>query len=102
MMSSVPILPPGRLPSRIFGLETEYGFAIEGRDPGDLVREATACISCYPRPWAGAWDYRSEDPRADARGFRVAHLTANPEDAQWDRPSEPHLPMDQVRADHVL
>jgi|DewCreStandDraft_2_1066082.scaffolds.fasta_scaffold00024_81 proteasome accessory factor A len=100
--SSVPTLPPGHLPSRIFGIETEYGFYIDGRDPGDLIREATACVNAYAGVWAGRWDYRREDPRADARGFRVAHLTPNPEDAKWEKPGEPQMPIDQVRADHVL
>lgn len=88
---------------RLFGMDTEYGFTVEGVEPGDLIREATALVESYPGKTGKPWDYRREDPRADQRGFRVKHLTTNPDDAQYDKPTSGTPPtQEQVRADRVL
>src|SRR5438270_2771 len=50
---------------RIYGIETEYGILVEGKDTGDLMEQSRLLVRAYAGPWAGPWDYRSEDPRRD-------------------------------------
>lgn len=87
---------------RLFGLETEYGLFVEGKEVTDLVQEAMQVVRAYPGKWCGGWDYRLEDPRRDARGFRVSHLATNPEDDRIEAGS-PRMTSDiEVRSDRVL
>jgi len=91
------------LGGRLFGVETEYGILVEGRDAGDLMEESRLLVSAYPHRWAGPWDYHSEDPRRDMRGFRVDHLNYNKEDARYDAGSTAsHLSSQEQRADRAL
>lgn len=70
---------------RLVGLETEYGIYIEGKNPSELVFEASEVVRSYnSSAFASLWDYRHEDPRKDARGFHVQHLQTDPVDAQYD------------------
>jgi Pup amidohydrolase len=87
---------------RLFGIETEYGIWVEGKGASDLMDEARAVVQAYPGASAGPWDYRPENPRRDMRGFRVDHLTTNPQDAQYDRPSGPPMTTAEQRSDRVL
>ncbi len=86
----------------LFGIETEYGIAVEGKGASDLVGEARAVVNAYQGKAAGPWRYRGEDPRNDMRGFHVERLNQDPEDAQFDRPEQKPLPVEQERADRVL
>ncbi len=86
----------------LFGTETEYGIAVEGKGAGDLVAEARAVVKAHPGKAAGPWYYRGEDPRNDMRGFHVDKLTQDPEDAQFDAPGQKPLPVEEERADRVL
>jgi Pup amidohydrolase len=87
---------------RVFGIETEYGIFVEGKDPSDLIQESIAVVRSYQGPVAGPWDYRGEDARRDMRGFRVSHLNHNPDDARYDRPAEKPMSVQDERADRVL
>jgi Pup amidohydrolase len=87
---------------RLFGIETEYGILVEGREAGDLVEESRQVVRAYAGLAAGPWDYRLEDPRRDMRGYRVEHLMQNPVDAQYDRPGAPRLSNEEERSDRVL
>src|SRR5712692_6387387 len=87
---------------RLFGIETEYGLLVEGREAGDLVEESRQVVRAYAGAAAGPWDYRLEDPRRDMRGYRVDHLTQNPADAQYERPGAPRLSNEEERSDRVL
>jgi proteasome accessory factor A len=87
---------------RLFGIETEYGIWVEGKDATDLMDEARAVVKAYTGASAGPWDYRPEDPRRDMRGFKVEHLSYNPQDAQYDRPGGAPLSNEEQRADRVL
>jgi proteasome accessory factor A len=82
------------------GIETEYGFTVEGRGAADQIDDAIGFVSSYPGPCFVGWDYRHESPRADLRGFSVQHLAFDPDDAQFDREESraPH----EIRADRVL
>lgn len=88
--------------SRLFGLETEYGILVEGKGADALMEEARAVVRAYAGRHAGPWDYRSEDPRRDVRGFRVDQLSYNPEDARYDRPGAPPLSNEEQRSDRAL
>jgi len=93
---------PG-ISGRIFGLETEYGLLVQGSGPEELMEESRLLVAAYPGVWAGPWDYRSEDPRRDTRGFRVDHLSYDHTDAAYDRPDRgSHLTGEQQRSDRVL
>jgi proteasome accessory factor PafA2 len=89
-----------RLP--LFGLDTEYGIAVEGKGAGDLMAESRALVRAYPGPHAGPWNYRGEDPRNDMRGFHVDRLSEDPVDAQFDVLGQRPLPVEEERADRVL
>lgn len=89
-----------RLP--LFGIETEYGIAVEGKGASDLLTEARAVVKAYAGVAAGPWYYRGEDPRNDMRGFHVDKLSQDPDDAQFDAPGQKPLPVEEERADRVL
>lgn len=69
---------------RIFGIETEYGFQIEDRGVVNQIDDAANFISHCPILGFSGWDYSSESPRNDIRGFQVKNLSHDPVDAQFD------------------
>ena len=83
------------------GLDTEYGFSVEGRGAGDQVDDAKALVRSYPGECFLFWDDRYESPRSDLRGFRLDRLSFDPEDAKFDADRSPE-PVHEVRADRVL
>lgn len=85
----------------LFGTETEYGIAVEGRGASELVGESRSLVRAYAGKAAGPWHYRGEDPRNDMRGFHVDRLAQDPEDAKFDVDHKP-LPVEEERADRVL
>jgi proteasome accessory factor PafA2 len=88
---------------RLFGVETEYGILVEGKGAHDLMEESRLLVRAYPGVWAGPWDYRSEDPRADLRGYRVEALNYNEEDARLDRHgSASYASTSEQRSDRAL
>ena len=89
----------------LFGFETEYGIAVEGASAHDLIshsREVVKSFAQTGRAFAAPWNYKSEDPRADQRGFRAHALSVDPVDAQFDRPGERAASPEADRCDHVL
>jgi proteasome accessory factor A len=89
----------------LFGLETEYGITVEDADASALVTASREVVKAYGatgRPFASPWNYRSEDPRNDQRGFHVQRLSVDPVDAQFDRPGERAASPEEDRCDHVL
>ncbi len=86
----------------LFGFETEYGITVEGADASALVTASREVVKCYPGRYAAPWNYKSEDPRNDQRGFHVARLSQDPVDAQFDRPGERAASPQEDRCDHVL
>ena len=83
------------------GLDTEYGFSVEGRGAGDQVDDAKALVRSFPGECFPFWDDRFESPRSDLRGFRLDRLSFDPEDAKFDADRAPE-PVHEVRADRVL
>ena len=89
--------------TRLYGIETEYGIAVEGRGAADLVAESRAVVRSFQGPHvADCWNYRGEDPRRDMRGFTVDHLEVDPDDAQFELPGRPRMSMAEERSDRVL
>jgi proteasome accessory factor A len=67
------------------GLETEYGVLGDLRNP---VQLSALVVAAYKQTQAGLmapWDYTSEDPLNDARGFRLDRAAAHPSQLT-DRP----------------
>lgn len=88
--------------ARLYGIETEYGIAVEGRGAGDLIQESIALVRAYDGPHVTGWNYRGEDPRRDMRGFTVERLSTNPDDAQFDAPGTPPVSSSDERSDRIL
>lgn len=83
------------------GIDTEYGLRIEGRGAETQVEDSEDFVKSYPGPCFVGWDYRFENPRNDLRGFSVARLEIDPNDAEFDKGKSYGDPKD-VRADRVL
>jgi len=83
------------------GIETEYGFTVEGRGADDQIEDAVAFVRGYPGPCFVGWDYCYESPRADLRGFRLDRLAVDPEDAKRDAGRTYGAPH-EVRSDRIL
>lgn len=83
------------------GLETEYGFAVEGRGAQDQVDDAIMLVRSCPDEHFAGWDYRFESPRSDLRGVKVDRLNFDPEDAKFDAGRQ-HGSDEDVRSDRVL
>ncbi|MEO6784837.1 MAG: proteasome accessory factor PafA2 family protein, partial [Chthoniobacteraceae bacterium] len=67
---------------RVFGIETEYGITVDGMPNVDVVRESIAIVRSYTEHGANLkWDYTSEDPHQDARGFRAPGLRQDTDEA---------------------
>jgi proteasome accessory factor PafA2 len=88
--------------ARLYGIETEYGIAVEGRGAGDLIQESIALVRAYDGAYATGWNYRGEDARRDLRGFTVERLSTNPDDAQFDAPGTPPMSTADERSDRIL
>jgi len=89
----------------LFGFETEYGITVEGSDASGLIKASREVIKSYDATanrFAAPWNYRSEDPRNDQRGFHVERLTVDTVDAQFDRPGERAASPQEDRCDHIL
>lgn len=66
------------------GIETEYGFVLEGRGAEHQIDDAMEFVRGYPGRCYVGWDYRFESPRQDLRGFRLDRLATDPVDARFD------------------
>ena len=86
----------------LFGIETEYGIAVEGAEASALVAASRDVVKQFRGRFAAPWNYRAEDPRNDVRGFHVDKLSQDATDAQFDRPADRvHSPTED-RCDRVL
>jgi len=85
-----------------FGIETEYGIAVEGADASDLVEASRAVVNSYKGIYAAPWNYIVENPRHDVRGFDAKALAYDPQDAQFDKPSSKTISNREDRVDHML
>jgi Pup amidohydrolase len=87
-----------------FGLETEIGITREEGGDIDVVAESIALVRSATAPGVRQrWDYRREDPHQDARGFRVAALRQDTDEANYfaQDASRP-LSFSEIKSDLVL
>ena len=67
-----------------FGLENEIGITRERPEGIDVVAESIALVRSATVPGVrSCWDYGREDPHRDARGFRVAALRQDTDEANY-------------------
>ena len=67
--------------SRLFGIETEYGIAVQDQPEADPVTQSIELIKSYrPEDFRPMWDYQGEDPFQDERGFRAERLQEHPDE----------------------
>jgi proteasome accessory factor A len=93
-----------RSPLVHFGLETEIGIARDGAEDLDVVAESIALVRSASEPgvWM-RWDYGSEDPHRDMRGFRVRELRQDTDEAGYfARDAERELSFAEIKSDLVL
>ena len=89
---------------RVFGLETEYGITVDGMADVDVVRESIAIVRSYTEHGAHLkWDYTSEDPHLDARGFRAPELRQDTDEAAYyELDKHRNLSFAEIKSDLVL
>lgn len=85
----------------LIGLETEYGFTVEGHGAGEQIDDATMLVRGIPGEHFVGWDYTFESPRSDLRGFAVDRLNYDPTDAQYDS-GKVRASDAEIRSDRVL
>lgn len=66
------------------GIDTEYGFTVEGHGVQSQADDSIALVRALPDGGVPFWDYRDENPRRDMRGFQVDRLAVDQADAQYD------------------
>ncbi|HTI68906.1 MAG TPA: proteasome accessory factor PafA2 family protein, partial [Candidatus Limnocylindria bacterium] len=90
----------------VFGLETEFGITreVEPNEELDVVAESIALVRANPFPAIRMrWDYRFEDPHADARGFRVAELRQDFDESNYTAADAARpLSFPEIKSDLVL
>ncbi len=87
-----------------FGLETEIGIFRDTSEELDVVAESIALVRSATEPgvWM-RWDYGSEDPHADVRGFRVAELRQDTDEANYfAQDAQRELSFVEIKSDLVL
>jgi proteasome accessory factor A len=95
------MIPP---PLVQFGIETEIGIASDGNDDLDVVAESIALVRSVVEPGVlMRWDYGSEDPHADMRGFHVQELRQDTDEANYyAEDSQRELSYVEIKSDLVL
>lgn len=88
----------------LFGIETEFGIARDGAPDLDVVAESIALVRSAAH--AGVlmrWDYSAENPHRDMRGFEVAALRQDSDEAHYlERDTQRELSFTEIKSDLVL
>lgn len=87
-----------------FGLETEIGIARDDAEELDVVAESIALVRSATVPGIlMRWDYESEDPHADVRGFHVDSLRQDVDEANYvEQDSQRELSYAEIKSDLVF
>ncbi|MDB6068136.1 MAG: proteasome accessory factor [Pedosphaera sp.] len=87
-----------------FGIETEIGIARDNDEDLDVVSESIALVRSVVEPGVlMRWDYGSEDPHADMRGFHVQELRQDTDEANYyAEDSQRELTYVEIKSDLVL
>ena len=90
--------------NRVFGIETEYGIAVDGQEVVDVVQESIEIVRSYTEHGVSMkWDYDLEDPHKDARGFRVRELLQDTDEAAFFEIDKARpLSFEEIKGDLVL
>jgi len=87
-----------------FGIETEYGIAVDEEPDADVVEESIQLVRAakdYGLPHL--WDYGLEDPHVDARGFRAEELLQDTDEANFfSRDAQREYSFQEIKSDLVL
>ncbi len=91
-------------PAIQFGIETEIGISRDQEDQLDVVAESIALVRSVVEPGVlMRWDYESEDPHADMRGFRVPELRQDTDEANYqEQDTQRELSYVEIKSDLVL
>lgn len=91
---------PGEI---VVGIETEYGIIRRDVEESDPVLESMELVRAYRPPSFGVWAYEAEDPRVDARGFRVDSLAQDEEESAFVRSDhQRHFSFRESKSDRIL
>ncbi|MEO6183112.1 MAG: proteasome accessory factor PafA2 family protein [Verrucomicrobiota bacterium] len=87
-----------------FGIETEIGIDRDNADQLDVVAESIALVRSATEPGVSMrWDYDSEDPHADMRGFHVEELRQDTDEANYfAQDTQRELSFVEIKSDLVL
>ncbi|MDB6123116.1 MAG: proteasome accessory factor [Pedosphaera sp.] len=87
-----------------FGIETEIGIARDNDEHLDVVSESIALVRSVVEPGVlMRWDYESEDPHADMRGFHVPELRQDTDEANYfAEDAQRELTYVEIKSDLVL
>ncbi|HZV34276.1 MAG TPA: proteasome accessory factor PafA2 family protein [Verrucomicrobiae bacterium] len=91
-------------PAIQFGIETEIGIARDNGEDMDVVSESIALVRSVVEPGVlMRWDYGSEDPHADMRGFHVQELRQDTDESNYyEEDSQRELTYVEIKSDLVL
>ncbi len=99
-----PVLPFKSEMNIQFGIETEFGIARDNVEQLDVVAESIALVRSATEPgvWM-RWDYESEDPHADMRGFHVEELRQDTDEANYfAQDAQRELTFVEIKSDLIL
>lgn len=87
-----------------FGLETEVGISVVENPEADVVEESIQLVRCAAQMGSPhLWDYASEDPHQDARGFRARELRQDTDESNFfDQDRQRHYTFAEIKSDFVL
>lgn len=88
----------------LFGLETEFGIARGDHPDLDVVAESIALVRSAAEPGVlMRWDYASENPHRDMRGFDVAQLRQDDDEARYfAQDARRELSFAEIKSDFVF
>ncbi len=92
------------LPPIQFGIETEIGIARDHDEHLDVVAESIALVRSVVEPGVlMRWDYDSEDPHADMRGFHAPELRQDTDESNYfAQDAQRELSYVEIKSDLVL
>lgn len=87
-----------------FGIETEIGIDRDSDGEIDVVAESIDLVRSATQPGVRMrWDYDSEDPHVDMRGFRVTELRQDTDEANYfAQDADRELSFTEIKSDLVL
>lgn len=90
--------------SILFGLETEFGIARDGRPDLDVVAESIGLVRSAAEPGVlMRWDYAAENPHRDMRGFEVEELRQDFDEAKYfAQDARRELTFAEIKSDFVF